>query len=442
MVFEYQTPPANKSKFPSPPACACPAATSRQSLPDQMQTNSTLQRLLTARLAPSLELLRQMVAINSHTLNRAGVNRLGQFTAQAFAELGFRAEFIPSVNPAFGDHLVLTRPGTGGQRVGFISHLDTVYSAEEETRNDFQWRVEGDRIYGPGTEDVKGGTVMMQVVLAALRETAPALFEQTHWILLLDASEEMESADFGRLCIERLQGAAAALVFEAGHRTANEFSLVAARKGRASFRIEVEGRGAHAGVAHGRGASAIAQLAHTIQRIEALTDPARGLTFNIGTINGGTALNRVPHHASAHAEMRAFTVEAYRGGVARLRTLEDDIAVRSAADGFPCRVQITVEAETPPWPRNAATDGLLEIFSAAGTGLGFTVSPEERGGISDGNHICHAVPTLDGLGPVGDHAHCSERSADGTKDQEYVVPSSFAPKAALNVMALMKLLAP
>jgi glutamate carboxypeptidase len=406
----------------------------------RMQSNDTLFQFLTARLEPAVELLRQMVAINSHTLNRQGVNELGRFIVQAFAELGFTAEFVPSTNPAFGDHLVLTRRGTGSQKVGLISHLDTVYTVAEEARNDFLWRVEGDRIYGPGTDDIKGGTVMMLLTLSALRQFAPEVFSRTHWVLLLDASEEMESADFGQLCLKRLHGAAAALVFEGGGREGDCFPLVSARKGRATFRIEVAGRGAHAGVNHARGASAIAQLAHTIQRVEALTDHARGLTFNVGLVSGGSALNRVPHQAHAEAEMRAFSVDAYQAGLERLRALERDIAVRSVSDGLPCGVQIIIENETPPWPRNAATDRLLETFRSAAADLGFEVDREERGGISDGNFLCHAVPTLDGLGPKGDNAHCSQRSNDGTREQEYIERSSFVPKAALNVRALMRLL--
>jgi len=408
--------------------------------PRRMQNHNALFQFLNAQLAPSLDLLRRMVLINSHSLNREGLCQLSQLTSEAFAELGFAAESVPSVDADFGDHLVLTRPGTGTAHVGFISHLDTVFTVAEEARNNFHWRVEGDRIYGPGTEDIKGGTVMMWLVLRALREWEPVVFEQTQWTLLLDASEEMQSADFGKLCVERLQGAAGAFVFEAGQRTGNEFQLVTARKGRAGVLIEVEGRGAHAGNSHRRGANAIAQLAHTIQRIEALTDHGRDVTFNVGVVAGGATLNRVPHHATARAEMRAFSVEAYQEGLARLRALEQDIAVRSVADGFPCQVRITVENETPPWPRNEATERLLEVFCAAGADLGLTVGREERAGLSDANYLWHAVPTLDGLGPKGDHAHCSERSADGSKDQEYVEPSSFVPKAALNVLALTRLL--
>jgi glutamate carboxypeptidase len=289
---------------------------------------------------------------------------------------------------------------------------------------------------------VKGGTVMMWLVLAALRATEPAIFEGTRWTLLFDASEEMESADFGRLCVDRLDGAAAALVFEAGLRRDNAFKLVTARKGRAAFKVSVEGRGAHAGNAHARGANAITQLARTIQQIEALTDHRRGLTFNVGLVQGGSALNRVPQHATAQAEMRAFDVETYRDGLARIQALEQDVQVRSTEDGFPCRVSIAIENETPPWPGNAGSDQLLKTFADAGAELGVSVAREERAGLSDANYLWQAVPTLDGLGPSGDNAHCSERAADGSKEQEYVEPGSFVPKAALNVRALVHLLKP
>lgn len=405
-----------------------------------MRIPPTLLKCLEARLPAALELLQRMVGINSHTLNLTGLETLGQATAEGFAELGFKPEFIPSENPAFGQHLILSRAGTGKAHVGFISHLDTVFTAAEETRNQFCWRIAGDRVYGPGTEDIKGGTVMMWLVLQALRETQPDLFKQTRWTLLLDASEEMDSADFGRLAAQRLHDAQAALVFEAGMRSGNQFQLVTARKGRATFRIEVTGRGAHAGNGHARGANAIAQLARTITQIEALTDHASGVTFNVGTISGGTSINRVPHHAVGHAEMRAFTLEAYQAGLARLRALENEITVRSVNDGFPCQVSIYIENETPPWPRNPATEKLLSCFAQAGADLGLDVAREERAGLSDGNHVWHAVPTLDGLGPMGDNAHCSETSPDGSKDQEYAEISSFIPKAALNVTALIHLL--
>ncbi len=101
---------------------------------------------------------------------------------------------------------------------------------------------------------------------------------------------------------------------------------------------------------------------------------------------------------------------------------------------------VNIYRRTQPWARNEATDRLFKVWQKAGADLGFTIVPEERGGLSDGNHFWQRIPSIDGLGPSGGNAHCSERSEDGSKDQEYVVVSSFVPKATLNTMAVLELL--
>lgn len=379
--------------------------------------------------------------INSFTLNKEGVTRVGRATEEAFEPLGFVAESVVSTNPAFANHLVLRRPGKGPQIVALLSHLDTVFSPEEEAAHAFEWREEGNRIYGPGTLDVKGGTALVRLMLTVLRDVAPRVFEETHWVFLLNSSEEMPSADFGRLCRQHIPAdALAALVMEGGARAGDSHGLVTARKGRALFRVEALGRGAHAGNLHERGINAIAQLAHTVLRVEALTNHDLGLTFNVGAISGGTVVNRVPQYAAAEVEMRAFEPNVYRAGLDAIRALENDVVVRSAEDGQPCRMKIERISEIPPWPRNSATEQLFQTWQASGRELGMTIVRQERGGISDGNHICDHVPTLDGLGPCGDHAHCSERSEDGSRDQEYVERDSFLPRTVLNCSALLRLL--
>src|SRR5437867_2371758 len=145
---------------------------------------AALRTDLSGRLGDGLEFLRQMVGINSYTLNRDGIQRLARMTAGRFAPLGFNTEFVPSRFSEFGDHLVLTRPGKSKRTIAFISHLDTVFPPEEEERNDFHWRPEGDRIYGPGTQDIKGGTMMMWLVLMTLQAQAPAIFEDVTWRLI------------------------------------------------------------------------------------------------------------------------------------------------------------------------------------------------------------------------------------------------------------------
>jgi glutamate carboxypeptidase len=351
---------------------------------------------------------------------------------------------VPAARPGCGDHLFLATPFRSGLRtVALVSHLDTVFPPEEETRNDFAWRREGDRIYGPGTNDIKGGTALVWLLLAALRETDPALYGSVRWIVALNACEEVDSADFAAAC-ERLVPAStlACLLFEADGGTKDAPALVAARKGRATFTIRVAGRGAHAGAQHAHGANAIVQLARVVERAAALTDYSAGVTVNVGVITGGAVNNRVPHEASATLEMRAHDPAAFAHARAAILTLAGEGTVRSAADDFACRVIVALDDETPPWPANPATERLLAHWQAAGRALGTPVARQERGGLSDGNLLWSCHPTLDGLGPCGENSHCSERSADGSKEPEWVDAASFVPKTILNAAALARLLDP
>lgn len=412
------------------------------SVPDPILNPAALNQFLEAQLPRALPVLERMVGINSFTLHREGVARLGRYTAECFAPLGFTAESVPSANPQFGPHLVLTRHGTGPKSIALVSHLDTVFPESEEQQNDFRWRVEGDRIFGPGTNDIKGGTLVMWLVLAALQQLAPAEFAATTWQLLLNSSEEMYSPDFGELCRKHLgPGTLAALIFESEGRLGTEHLMVVARKGRATWRVTVRGRGAHAGSSHSQGANAVVQLSRAVERIAALTDAAQDLTVNVASVSGGTVLNRVPHEAVAEGEFRAFSPEVYAQTKAALLAMNGPGDVCARTDRFPCRLQVEILTESRPWPRNAATDRLFEFWRQAGAELGYPTNQQERGGLSDGNLIWDAVPTLDGLGPWGDNSHCSERSADGSKLPEYVERSSFVPKAAANTLAILKLLA-
>jgi glutamate carboxypeptidase len=407
---------------------------------EQPDLYERIQAYLQPRFPEYIEMLRHMVSINSFTANPHGVNALGELTAMAFESLGFSAQSIPSADSQHGAHLVLTRHGRSQRSIGMVSHLDTVFPAEEERDHDFRWRVAKDRLYGPGTVNIKGGTVMIHMVLAALRDVAPNVFDSTTWIVLLNAAEEVMAADFGALCMEQLGDALACLVFEGGRWTDGECSLVAARKGRAMFRVTAEGRAAHAGNQHGRGANAVVALSQIVQQVAALTDYKRQLTFNVGRIEGGTVANRVPHHAEALVEMRTFAPDVFADGVARMLALGGSSDVGSVRGDFQCQITVELLAQTRPWARNPATDRLLDIWRTAAAPLGISVVTEERGGLSDGNWVWQHIPTIDGLGPSGGNMHCSERSADGSKDQEYALASTFVPKATLNAAALLRLL--
>jgi len=410
-------------------------------------SSKTLSDYLNKNLYSYLTILKKMVDNNSFTSNQDGVNQLGILTAREFKTLGFDSEFVQSTNPEFGKHLLLINHAKNSadnnhmhKTIAMISHLDTVYSPHEEMQNNFKWRREGDRNYGPGTVDIKGGTTMIYMILDAIRKFAPEVYQTTTWHIYLDATEEVLCDDFGNLCINRLpKSTLACLIFEGGSISQDGYPIVVSRKGRATFQINASGRSAHAGNGHKRGANAILQLAQTVQQIANLTDYTNGVTFNVGTIKGGSVINRVPHEATAEIEMRAFSLDTFQAGLNQIKSLEEANMIESV-DGFPCTISIKTTAQSDPWPRNKKTESLFEMWSLAASDLGVRVIPESRGGLSDGNGLWSYFPTLDGLGPTGANAHCSEQTIDGSKEQEYVQVSSFVPKATLNTMAILQIL--
>ena len=193
-----------------------------------------LEAALSKRLPATLKFLEELVGINSFTRNAAGINENAQRIIRQFAPLGFTSALTPCAVPDSGNHLVLDSGAkeTGGATVACISHLDTVYPPEEEQRNAFTWQVEGERIYGPGTVDIKGGTALLWMVLDALAEVAPEQFHSTRWILLWNAAEEVLTRDFGELCLRVLPPETrACLIFEGGAKQHSQFNLICSRKG-------------------------------------------------------------------------------------------------------------------------------------------------------------------------------------------------------------------
>lgn len=405
---------------------------------------ATLGAIVENHLPEALDFLERLVAVNSFTGNRAGVLRNAEIVAAQFQDLGFVEERVPAANSGFGDHQFLSRPGGGGRGLMLVTHLDTVYSAEEEARNRFGWFAESDRIYGPGVHDNKGGTVMIWLVLRALRDVAPQIFERVSWLVAANAAEEELVPDFPELCRARMpRDCRAALVFEASGGSGQGLALALCRKGSANLHVSVEGRGAHAGSRHHEGANAIVEMARLIDRIAPLTDYARKLTVNVGSIAGGGPTNRVPHFADCLVNIRAFDETVLQAAIDAIFALKDEPAsIRAISDGFACRVDVELLSRNPSWPQTPQTEALIEVWTLAARKLGLSLRAEPRGGLSDGNYLSRFVPTLDGLGPFGLNGHSSERNSDGSKLPEYVVVSSFREMGGINVAAIRELARP
>jgi glutamate carboxypeptidase len=282
--------------------------------------------------------------------------------------------------------------------------------------------------------DNKGGTAMIWLMLKVMCEVLPDLFESTHWLIAANSAEEVIGSDFANRTRERCpHDARAVLVFEGGPRDAAGWHLVTARKGRAEFRVTCHGRAAHAGSNHALGINAVVELASVLPPISALTDVSQALTVNIASMHGGTVLNRVPHEAMADLEMRAFDPAVLARAEEALRFFGG----LTVAHG---EIVIDCLGRTQAWPGGMPTEALFHAWENAAARLGFSAVAERRGGLSDANYLCALGPTLDGLGPVGGNAQCSERSADGSKLPEFVEPDSFVPKAVMNILALAELL--
>lgn len=364
--------------------------------------------------------LRAFVTVESGSGDKSGVDRAGELLTRRFGEAGFSWERI-SV-PGGGDHVVARRAGTGTGRLMILLHLDTVWP--RGTLRGFPFRVEGERAYGPGVADMKGGWVIALWALRALADTGGDGLESI--TVFMSGDEELGSVS-ARPHIERIARESDwVLVMEPGRESG---AVVIGRGAVGALALDVTGRTAHA--IHGeRGASAIEALARKITAITALTDRARGVVVNVGVVRGGSARQVVPDGAWASIDLRSPTTPLAEQTLARLREIV------AGADVAGTRAALHGGITRPAFERNPGTDGLFGLAQRAATPLGLTLEGEVTGAGSDGN-FCAAlgIPTLDGLGAHGFNV-CSR--------EEYILIESLPQRAALlaGIIAGLPALAP
>ena len=288
--------------------------------------------------------------------------------------------------PGGAPDLLARLAGTGSRRLLLLGHIDTVIAHEAHS----PMRRDGERLYGPGTADMKGGVVL---ALGVARALAAAPQDLAELAVLIVTDEEWRTVPFGH--VERFAGYDACLCFEAGERTPEGAEgVVVRRKAAGTLRVNAFGRSAHSGSApdHGRNALlALAGLAGELAQFHAPTGPER-LSVVPTVMRSGDALNVVPAAGRLMLDLRADRLEAFvpvRDGVP------------SERDGV--RFEPELLREWPGMDSRAATEGLLAGATAR---LGRTIAPVSRGGASDASHFAAAIPlTVDGLGPRGGGAH-------------------------------------
>jgi glutamate carboxypeptidase len=353
----------------------------------------------------ALSVIEDLVRLESPSSDKAALDRVSAEIARLFVDIGARVTALPQERT--GDHLRV-EIGDGAEQVLLLGHFDTVWPVGQiET---MPVRREGGRLYGPGAYDMKSG---IAIALVASRILIDQGRLPGHRVAMVWTSDEEVGSETSRAIIEA-EAARSRAVFVLEPALAGG-GVKTGRKGVADFRIEATGISAHAGVEPEKGASAIHELAWQAIQLQDLNDPARGLTINVGRIEGGTRPNVVAATAVMDVDIRLAT-EADASRIAA--------AVTALVPRDP-RVRLTVRGgiNRPPMERTPAVAALYERASRLAHELGRELPEGATGGGSDGNFTAAlGIPTLDGLGADGAGAHATH---------EHVVEDSVPFRAAL-----------
>jgi glutamate carboxypeptidase len=355
-----------------------------------------------------LDLLRRLVLAESPSDNKAAVDACTSLAAAHARILAGRVklhrqrDFGNVLEARFGPR---ARAGAA-QPILLLGHLDTVWPLG--TLKSMPFRTADGRVWGPGTLDMKAGVAMAFTAIELLEEVG-LLHREV--ILLLNSDEEVGSP-VSRPITERLAAACAAVyVLE----PAQGLAYKTARKGTGNWRIEVKGVAAHAGVDYEKGASAIRELARVVETVSNWTDLKRGLTVSVGLAGGGSKTNVIPAEAWAEVDVRiARKADGPR--------MERKFASLKPHDKR-CTIAITGGINRPPMERKQGTVRLFREARALAAELDVALDEAATGGASDGNFTSAlGIPTLDGMGAVGQGAHARHES---------ILLEHVAPRTAL-----------
>ncbi len=335
--------------------------------------------------------IREWVALETPPHDVPRLQEFAELASHQARQAGLTTELIASGDTRQPLVRIRANSESGEKAVLVLAHYDTVHPVGTVERN--KLRVEGDKMFGPGTYDMKaGGYLALQAMAALYRERQPA-----RPVELLLVPDEESGSRLSRATIEHFaRNAAFALVAEpakaGGH-------CVTSRKGTGYVSMTATGVPSHAGSDHANGRSAIREIAQQVMTLEAMTNYSEGITFSVGKIEGGTNRNVVPERASLIADFRVVTQAQAERVLAAVR------ALTPLTDGV--RLEIEANLNRPPFERSPQIQALLERAQRVARATGFELGEVPRtGGGSDGNFTAaFGVPTLDGLGAEGEGAH-------------------------------------
>ena len=354
-------------------------------------------------------LLEKMVLIQSGSHNKKGVDRVSKLIKSFFQANGISCRVIEQAE--FGNHLIVKSPCAeqSEKQILITGHMDTVFP--ENT--DFNWYKEDtSKCYGPGVIDMKGGLVTGIFALKALESIG--LLKEIPITFIFNSDEEIGSPSSRKIIKKEANKSACAFVLECG---GLEGEVVTGRKGNLVIKLSVTGKSGHAAFSGKNKTSAILELAHKAIEIESLNDIERGITVNVGKIEGGIGHNTVPDRATALIDFRYYR----QSGYPFLKKRIEEIIEKSNIPGTTCDLQII--SSRLPMEQNGTNRKLFRTAKTVAERLGFPIKEEFRYGVSDANIIAEqGVPVLDELGPCG--------ASDHSKN-EFMIKESLLQRTAL-----------
>lgn len=366
--------------------------------------------LARAHQAPYVRDLTTLVNTDSGTDDAEGLARVAAFAERRLRELGAEVEVRPAP-PSAGKLVRATFRGTGTRKLLLLAHLDTVFGKGEAARRPF--RIEGDRAFGPGVADDKGGVVLVLHALALLRERDFRGYGVLS--VIFDPDEEKGSPGSRELIRTLAAEQDAVLSFE----PPDAERVIVATNGIALLELAVKGRASHAGSAPEQGRNAALELAHQIVRLKDLGDARKGTSVNFTVLRAGERLNIIPDQATATADMRYSDPSELSRVEASARALVAEHLVPDT------EVNVRVDARRPPFARNAASDRLAELARSIYLGLGRSLEPVAMRYGTDAGFAFQAgrasPAVLEGLGIVGQGLHSPAEWAN----LESVVPRIY-----------------
>lgn len=376
--------------------------------------SSTIRSHLEARHEEMVEFLMELASFETPSTDARTLAPALDFMEGTFTDLGLRVRRIRGSKS--GGHLLGIPParskGVPGQLL--MGHLDTVWPTG--TLQTMPLVREDGKLRGPGVFDMKGGLTLMVFALRTLRDLG--LEPPATPVVLVNSDEEIGSPESKRVVRLVAKNVIRAFVLEPPLGLAGR--LKTARKGVGRFEVRVFGKAAHAGLDPDSGASAIVEMSYLIQKLHALNDRDRGISVNVGTVDGGLRPNVVAPESVAQVDVRVQSM-------GDAREIED--AIRSLTPSIPgVRLEVNGGIGVPPLERTPRNRGLWRAARQAGAELGMELEEALAGGGSDGNTTSQYTATLDGMGPVGDGAHAV---------REHILVDSLVERGALLTRMLL-----